>query len=127
MNTIGFGVLGPLQMTVDGAAVPLGTPKQRAVLAVLVMNRNRPVGIDSLITAAWEQWPPAEARASLHSYISNLRRLLGDSRVDVGQRAAGVSAHGRRHRLRHRPIRHREDRGRAGRRRRTASSKPAAT
>jgi len=79
-NKIGFGVLGPLEMTVDGAQVPLGTPKQRAVLAVLVMNRSRPVGIDSLITAAWEQWPPPEARASLHSYISNLRRLLGDSR-----------------------------------------------
>jgi SARP family transcriptional regulator, regulator of embCAB operon len=80
MDKIGFGLLGPLQVTVDGAPVPLGTPKQRAVLAVLVMNRNRPVGIDSLITAAWEQWPPSEARASLHSYISNLRRLLGDSR-----------------------------------------------
>ncbi len=79
-NKIGFGVLGPLEMTVDGAPVALGTPKQRAVLAVLVMNRSRPVGIDSLITAAWEQWPPPEARASLHSYISNLRRLLGDSR-----------------------------------------------
>jgi DNA-binding SARP family transcriptional activator len=79
-NRIGFGVLGPLQMTVDGRPVPLGTPKQRAVLAVLVMNRNRPVGTDALITAAWEQWPPAEARASLHSYISNLRRALGDSR-----------------------------------------------
>jgi DNA-binding SARP family transcriptional activator len=79
-NKIGFGVLGPLLMTVNGAPVGLGTPKQRAVLAVLVMNRNRPVGIDSLITAAWEQWPPPEARASLHSYISNLRRLLGDAR-----------------------------------------------
>jgi DNA-binding SARP family transcriptional activator len=80
MDKIGFGLLGPLQMTVDGAAVSLGTPKQRAVLAVLVMNRNRPVGIESLITAAWEQWPPSEARASLHSYISNLRKLLGESR-----------------------------------------------
>ncbi len=62
---------------------------------MLVMNRNRPVGIDSLITAAWEQWPPPEARASLHSYISNLRKLLGERarpEVDVGQRAAGVSA-----------------------------------
>lgn len=80
-NKIGFGVLGPLEMTVDGGSVPLGTPKQRAVLAVLVMNRSRPVSIDSLITAAWEQWPPPEARASLHSYISNLRKLLGDSRA----------------------------------------------
>ena len=74
---LGFGVLGPLQMTVDGANVSLGTPKQRAVLAMLVINRNRPVGIESLINAAWEQWPPAEARTSLHSYVSNLRRLLG--------------------------------------------------
>jgi SARP family transcriptional regulator, regulator of embCAB operon len=88
-NRIGFGVLGPLQVTVDGAPVPLGTPKQRAVLAVLVMNRNRPVGIDSLVTAAWEQWPPSEARASLHSYISNLRRLLGDSRAMLANAPPG--------------------------------------
>ena len=81
-NKIGFGVLGPLQMTVDGAPVSLGTPKQRAVLAMLVMNRNRPVSTDSLITAAWEEWPPAEARASLHSYISNLRRLLSGAGAD---------------------------------------------
>jgi DNA-binding SARP family transcriptional activator len=81
-NKIGFGVLGPLQMTVDGAAVSLGTPKQRAMLAMLVMNRNRPVSTDSLITAAWEEWPPAEARASLHSYVSNLRRLLSGAGAD---------------------------------------------
>ena len=81
-DKIRFGVLGPLQMTVDGTPVSLGTPKQRAVLAVLVMNRNRPVAIDSLITAAWEQWPPPEARASLHSYISHLRKLLGGAGAD---------------------------------------------
>ena len=81
-NKIGFGVLGPLQMTVDGAPVSLGTPKQRAVLAMLVMNRNRPVSTDSLITAAWEQWPPPEARASLHSYMSNLRRLVSGAGAD---------------------------------------------
>jgi DNA-binding SARP family transcriptional activator len=91
MNKIGFGVLGPLLMTVDGAPVPPGTPKQRAVLAVLVMSRNRPVGTDSLITAAWEQWPPPEARASLHSYISNLRRLLGDSRSMLVNAPPGYS------------------------------------
>ena len=81
-TSLGFGVLGPLQMTVDGTPVALGTPKQRAVLAMLVINRNRPVGSESLITAAWEQWPPAEARASLHSYVSNLRRLLSKNGID---------------------------------------------
>jgi SARP family transcriptional regulator, regulator of embCAB operon len=79
---IDFGVLGPLQMTADGAPLSLGTPKQRAVLAMLVMNRNRPVSTDSLITAAWEQWPPPEARASLHSYISNLRKLVSGAGAD---------------------------------------------
>ena len=85
-----FGVLGPLQLTVGGVQVPLGTPKQRAVLAMLVMNRNRPVGIDSLITAAWEEWPPPGARASLHSYVSNLRKLLANAGAD--SRTALVSA-----------------------------------
>jgi DNA-binding SARP family transcriptional activator len=85
-----FGVLGPLQIAVDGATVPLGTPKQRAVLAVLVINRNRPVGIESLITAAWEEWPPPGARASLHSYVSNLRKLLASTGAD--SRTALVSA-----------------------------------
>ena len=87
---LGFRVLGPLQASVDGMPVSLGTPKQRAVLAMLVINRNRPVGIDSLITAAWEQLPPPNARASLHSYVSNLRRLLGG--VGVDSRPVLVSA-----------------------------------
>ena len=42
---LNFGVLGPLQLSVDGTPVPLGAPKQRAVLAMLVINRNRPVGV----------------------------------------------------------------------------------
>ena len=46
---LAFGALGPLQMRVAGTEVPLGTPKQRAVLAMLVINRNRPVGIESLL------------------------------------------------------------------------------
>ncbi len=77
-----FGLLGPLQMSVDGAVVALGTPKQRAVLASLVMNRNRPVAADSLINAVWGEDPPSEARASLHAYISNLRRLLSTAGVE---------------------------------------------
>jgi SARP family transcriptional regulator, regulator of embCAB operon len=77
-----FGVLGPLQMTADGTEVQLGAAKQRAVLALLLINRNRPVAIDSLIDAAWRQHPRPEARASLHTYVSNLRRLLRNVGVD---------------------------------------------
>ena len=72
-----FGVLGPLQVTLAGAPVAPGTPKQRAVLAMLLITRNRTVGVDALIDAVWEQAPAAAPRASLHSYVSNLRRLFG--------------------------------------------------
>lgn len=81
-DDVEFGVLGPLQMSVGGELVPLGTPKQRAVLAVLVVNANRPVDIDTLISAAWDQRPPPGARATLHAYISNLRRLMRGAGID---------------------------------------------
>jgi DNA-binding SARP family transcriptional activator len=77
-----FGVLGPLQMTADGAAVQLGAPKQRAVMGMLVMNRNRPVSVDSLINAVWDQSPVPAARTSIHSYVSRLRGLLAAAGLD---------------------------------------------
>lgn len=85
-----FGLLGPLEMSVDGALVPLGTPKQRAVLAMLLINRNRPVSVESLITAVWEEWPPSGARASIHSYVSNLRKLLSGAGIDPRGRLAAA-------------------------------------
>ena len=81
-RSLEFGLLGPLEMSVDGTLVPLGTPKQRAVLAMLLMNRNSPVGVDRLITALWEGLPPSGARASIHSYVSNLRKLLSGVGID---------------------------------------------
>jgi DNA-binding SARP family transcriptional activator len=81
-SRLGFGLLGPLLMTVAGTPVPLGTPKQRAVLALLLINRNRAVGTDSLVDAAWGQSPAPAVRASIHSYVSNLRRILGSAGVD---------------------------------------------
>jgi DNA-binding SARP family transcriptional activator len=88
---LNFGLLGPLQLRVDNVVVPLGTPKQRAVLAVLLMNRNRPVAVDSLLAAGWKDTPPEGARANIHSYTSNLRRLLNSVGVDGKSVIAKVS------------------------------------
>ena len=63
-------------MTANGTSVPLGAPKQRAVLAMLLINRNRPVSVDGLIDAVWEEDPVPAARTSIQSYVSTLRRLL---------------------------------------------------
>jgi DNA-binding SARP family transcriptional activator len=82
---LGFGVLGPLLMTANGARMPLGAPKQRAVLAMLVLNRNRPVSVDSLISAVWDEEPVPAARISIQSHVSTLRRLLRNAGADPNQ------------------------------------------
>jgi SARP family transcriptional regulator, regulator of embCAB operon len=71
-----------LEVSVGGTLLPLGTPKQRAALAVLVINANRAVGADTLIDAVWDERPPDGARRTLHAYISNLRRLMSNAGVD---------------------------------------------
>lgn len=63
-------------MTIDGLAQPLGGIKPRAVLAMLVINRNFVVSAESLAAAAWDDHPPEEFRASLHVIVSNLRKVL---------------------------------------------------
>ena len=70
-------------MSVDGTVISLGSRKQRAVLAVLLVNRNRAVGSDELISAVWENRPPTNVRSALHTYMSNLRRLITSSDFDA--------------------------------------------
>jgi SARP family transcriptional regulator, regulator of embCAB operon len=81
-TSLSFGVLGPLLVSVDGTPVTLGAPKQRAVLAMLVINRNRPVATESLIDAVWGESPVPAARTTIHSHVSNLRRLIGEAGGD---------------------------------------------
>lgn len=71
-------VLGTLEVRHDDAALDLGSPKQRAVLAVLVLARGAVVSTDRLIDAVWGSAPPSAALTSLQAYISNLRRALRD-------------------------------------------------
>ncbi|WP_094295619.1 BTAD domain-containing putative transcriptional regulator [Mycobacterium neumannii] len=79
-----FGVLGPLRVSVNRQPVPLGTPKQCAVLALLLINRNRPVPRDSIIAAIWdEDMPEADAIHNLHVYVANLRKVLGSGGADA--------------------------------------------
>lgn len=82
LSGLDFGVLGPLQLRVNRQPVPLGTPKQGAVLALLLISRNRPVSRDSIIQAIWEDSPEADAIHNLHVYVANLRKILGSAGVD---------------------------------------------
>ena len=74
--SIGVWVLGPLGVTSGGQWLPLGSPKQRALLAALVISANRVVAVDHLVEELWGDEAPARAMASLQAYVSRLRRLL---------------------------------------------------
>jgi predicted ATPase/DNA-binding SARP family transcriptional activator len=76
-----FQLLGPLQAVGDRAPLSLGQPKQRAVLACLLLRRGRFVSREELIEALWAQQPPKSAVGSLHVYVHGLRRLLGAERI----------------------------------------------
>ena len=73
-----FRVLGPLQVAKDGRPLPLGGFKQREVLALLLLDRNRVVPRDRLVDALWGERPPASAANGIQIYVSKLRRLLSD-------------------------------------------------
>ena len=69
--------LGPTGVSEAGQDQPLGGPKQRLVLAHLLIRANQTVPVERLITAVWDDDPPPAARGSLQSYISHLRKALG--------------------------------------------------
>ena len=81
-----FGVLGPLQVLRSGRAVPLGGPRQRAVLALLLLEANRVVSMDRLGEDVWAGDPPGEWANTLQTYVFHLRRALepGRARGDAG-------------------------------------------
>jgi len=69
-------VLGPLEVRADGRPLDLAGPRQRAVLAALVIHAGNVVSVDRLIDDVWGDDPPAAATGSLQAYVSNLRRVL---------------------------------------------------
>jgi serine/threonine protein kinase/ABC-type glycerol-3-phosphate transport system substrate-binding protein len=77
-----FKVLGPLEVTGPEGPIPLGGPKQRAVLAHLLVRANELVPAESLIDQVWSGEPPEAARGTIHSYISHLRKALGGDRIE---------------------------------------------
>ena len=84
-----FSVLGPLEVRSGDASLPLGGRRQRSVLALLLLDRGRPVDADRMVSEIWGDPSPDGARDSLYTYVSNLRRILGRHRIlrtDAGYR-----------------------------------------
>jgi DNA-binding SARP family transcriptional activator/Tfp pilus assembly protein PilF len=75
-----FELLGPLRAWLGSAELGLGSLQQRAVLAVLLLNANRPLSREQLIDAVWGEAPPAYALNLLQKHVSGLRRALEPGR-----------------------------------------------
>jgi DNA-binding SARP family transcriptional activator len=71
-----FFVLGLLEVQGPAGGAKLTSARQRAILAMLLMNANRPVPVGRLIDAVWEGDPPRTAREQILICVSNLRRSL---------------------------------------------------
>jgi len=76
-----FRVLGPLEVDAGSGPIALGGPKQRAVLAHLLLRSNQLVPSATLIDELWGDEPPETARNTLQTYMSHLRKALGEGRL----------------------------------------------
>ena len=72
-----FRILGPLEVSDETGPLLLGGQKQRAVLALLLLDPGRVVSVDRLVDALWGEQPPRTATTSLQNFISQLRKTLG--------------------------------------------------
>ena len=84
-----FKVLGPLEASDDGRIVELGAPRQRAVLAYLLLHANEVVAVDRLAEAIWAGEIPKTAAKSIQVYVSALRKAFGPARDMLETRPPG--------------------------------------
>ena len=77
-----FGVLGPVQITVGGTDVPVGGPKQRCVMGLLLLEPGRVVPTSRIAEAVWGADRPVEMTNALQAAVSRLRRVLS-TRTDA--------------------------------------------
>jgi DNA-binding SARP family transcriptional activator len=86
-----FRILGPLEVGANGA-VRLGGPKQRATLAILLLNANRVVSVERLADDLYWGTPPVTAVTQVQRQISELRKAL-DSASTIETRSPGYVIH----------------------------------
>jgi DNA-binding SARP family transcriptional activator len=83
-----FRLLGPLEVTRTGIPVPLGGPRQRALLTALLLRANRLATVPYLTESVWET-PPVAPESNLRTYVAALRRRLPEADTRLLTRPGG--------------------------------------
>ena len=86
-----FRILGPLEVLDDDRPVRLGGPKQRAALAILLLNANRVVSVERLADDLYGGAPPVTAVTQVQRQVSDLRKTLGAATIET--RSPGYVLH----------------------------------
>lgn len=86
-------LLGSLEVVGgDGRSVDIGGSQPRIILAMLVAADGQVVAVEAMIDAIWEDSPPVSASGTLLTYISRLRRALGEVGATIVREPAGYRA-----------------------------------
>ena len=78
-----YGVLGPLEVRGGERWIEIRSAKQRALLAMLLLNANRVVSAGRLVDALWNDTPPETSAKGLQVHVSQLRKLLGHQHIET--------------------------------------------
>jgi predicted ATPase/DNA-binding SARP family transcriptional activator len=78
-----FGVLGPLQVLQERQPVRITGPRERALLAVLLLRPGEVVSADRLIDLLWGDDAPGNAPNALQAVVARLRKALGPHGKDL--------------------------------------------
>ncbi|MYT94940.1 AfsR family transcriptional regulator [Streptomyces sp. SID8359] len=73
-----FLLLGPLSVRLNAREVHVSAPRQRVVMAALLLNANRVISVDRITEYVWDGAPPPSAAATVRTYVMRLRQSLGE-------------------------------------------------
>jgi basic membrane lipoprotein Med (substrate-binding protein (PBP1-ABC) superfamily)/DNA-binding SARP family transcriptional activator len=92
---VDYAILGSLEVVVDGQVLDLGPPKQRALLAALLLHANQTVATERLVELVWGERPPRTAAHSVQIYVSELRKRFEGAGVPavISTRTPGYVLH----------------------------------
>ncbi|WUT39176.1 BTAD domain-containing putative transcriptional regulator [Streptomyces sp. NBC_00690] len=77
-DTLNFLLLGPLSVRLNACEVHVSAPRQRVVMAALLLNANRVISVDRIAEYVWDGAPPPSAAATVRTYVMRLRQALGE-------------------------------------------------
>jgi len=95
VGVVAFGLLGPVDVRVDGRPVAIGGPHARSIVAALLLEPDKVVPVERLVDAAWGESPPPSAQIQVRNRVGEVRRALRSAGATgvIETRGSGYAIH----------------------------------